>query len=72
MYILSYTEVLKIKKSKILYYLSLSSIALTGFMFASTDVYLDIALYWFVGASLSGIVLFEANLLLKKQIIATR
>ena len=63
-HLLSFTELKKIKESKFLYYTAISSIALTFFLFLGVDVYLDLALAWFVGALFGGVLLFEVNRLM--------
>lgn len=68
-HLLNYNEVLKIKKSKILYYLSLTSVILAGFIFISSDVYFNLAVFWFAGAVLAGAGLLELNLHIKRRII---
>ncbi len=64
-YILKASEVLKIKQSKILYYFSISSIALAMFISLGAKVYFNLALYWFLGAFVGGIIALELNSLLR-------
>ena len=60
-YVLRFSEVKKIAESKFLYYFSISTIAVASFSLISPKVYLEIIPFWFIGAYLSGITLFEIN-----------
>ena len=70
-YLLKPTEVKKIKDSKILYYLSISSLSLSSFLLAGADIYLHLAAFWFIGATLSGIFFFEINRHIRIRLIQT-
>ena len=60
-YILKPYEIRKIRKSEVLYYFSLTSIALLSFIILGAEVYLNLAGLWFVGSGVAGILLFEMN-----------
>lgn len=64
-YVLSLNEIRKIKESKLLYYTSLSSLALASFALIGADVYATMSVFWFLGASLIGALFFECNRLLR-------
>ncbi|MDC0980261.1 hypothetical protein OAQ84_00850 [Bdellovibrionales bacterium] len=68
-YLLSLGEIRKIKESKFLYYLLISSIAVLTFIFLGADIYLKLTLFWFIGASLAGALLFELNWNLRLKMI---
>ena len=67
-YVLSLNEIRKIKESKLLYYTSLSSLALASFGLIGADVYVKMSVFWFLGASLIGALFFECNRLLRFKI----
>lgn len=64
------SEIKKIQTSKILYYFSISSIFLATFIFIGSETYLRLLAFWFIGASTSGIVLFELNRLIRDRVAA--
>lgn len=57
-FILSQAEVMKIKNSKLLYYLAMSSIFLTTFTVLGVEIYLEIAAFWMIGAIAIGAIAF--------------
>lgn len=60
-FILSQAELEKVKNSKLLYYLAMSLIFLTTFMILGVEVYLELAVYWVLGAMLIAIFLFDIS-----------
>ncbi|MCB0272393.1 MAG: hypothetical protein KDD46_05210 [Bdellovibrionales bacterium] len=69
-YLLKKSEVLLIKETQWLYYTSISMMAVLSFMLLGADVYLPLAVFWFAGASISGIVLFNLNYRLRQKLYA--
>lgn len=67
-YLLKSSEIKKIKNSKILYYASVSIIALSTLFIFGAQVYLNLAIFWFIGASLGGLVVFELNRVIRREI----
>jgi hypothetical protein len=67
-YILKTSEVRKIKESCILYYFSIASIALSLLMLFGVSTYLNLALYWLLGASAGGLLMFETNRVIRKKV----
>ena len=59
--ILSQGDLLKISRSKGLYYFALSSLFLSLFYLVGAEVYLEVATAWLLGASLGGILVFEVS-----------
>lgn len=68
-YILSQGEINKIKESRFLYYLGLSIVAVSSFMLLGADIYLNLLSYWLIGAIGSGVLIFELNRLIRKNLI---
>lgn len=60
-YILKSEEVQKIKESELLYYFSMSLLALSVFYIFGAQIYLELALYWILGSSIGGLLAFEIN-----------
>lgn len=60
-YILSNLEMQKIRKSKLLYYLSLSLLAISIFFILGAELYLKLTLFWIIGATMSGFLAVEIN-----------
>lgn len=71
-YLLSEGEVKKIKNSKLLYYMSLTIVALSSFYFLGAQIYLNITLYWIIGALTTGLSLFHFNTLLRSKLSLRR
>lgn len=69
-YLLKSTEIRKIKESKILYYLSISIIALSTFSVLGAQVHLSLAMFWFIGASLGGLIAFELNRVIRREVFS--
>lgn len=69
-YILKAGEIRKIRASRFLYYFSITSIALTAFLLLGADVYLNLAIFWFIGAYIGGLVLFEVNQIIRKEVFS--
>ncbi len=67
-YILKSSEIRKIKKSRLLYYMSLSIIAFSTFFLLGSNIYLILATYWLVGSTIGGLVVFELNRLIRKEV----
>jgi hypothetical protein len=67
-YLLKSSEIKKIKESRILYYTSVSILALSSFFLLGSKVYLTLALYWLIGAILGGLIIFEFNRVIRKEI----
>jgi hypothetical protein len=67
-YLLKPSEIRKINESRFLYYMSISIIALSIFFLLGTDIYLTFAAYWLTGSTLGGLVVFELNRLIRKEI----
>lgn len=57
--LLTQSEIMKIRRSKILYYVSLSSIFLTSFLLLGAEIYLEMAFFWTLGACSFGISFFQ-------------
>jgi hypothetical protein len=68
-YILSFNEVQKIRSTKTLYFLSVSILLISSFFLLGAEIYLGIAAYWTLGASATGVILFELNSLIKTKIL---
>jgi hypothetical protein len=69
-YILKASEVNKIKKSEFLYYFSITTIALSSFIILGAEVYLNLTFFWFIGAMLGGISLFEINRIIRRYCLS--
>ena len=67
-YILKANEIRKIKNSRLLYYFSITSIVFTTFLLLGADVYLNLAMCWFIGAYVGGLVVFEVNRVIRKEV----
>ncbi|MBT3983877.1 MAG: hypothetical protein HOE90_21150 [Bacteriovoracaceae bacterium] len=59
--ILKKQEIEKIKSSKFLYYMSISGIAISAFLVLGSEVYFDLALTWFVGATAAGVFFLDIS-----------
>lgn len=68
-YLLKESEVNKIKNSRLLYYMSLSIIAVTTFMVFGAEVYLNLLVFWLIGAIGGGIGLFEINRIIRSDLL---
>jgi hypothetical protein len=68
-YVLKEGEVNKIKESRFLYYMALSIIAVSTFMLFGAEIYLSLVVFWIMGAIGGGIIAFELNRIIRKQII---
>lgn len=68
-YLLKSSEVRKIHKSNFLYYLSISIIATSVFMILGTNTYIKLISFWFIGATISGILMFEINRIIRQKLI---
>jgi len=67
-YILKSNEIRIIKESRILYYSSISIIALSSFLILGSEVYLNLALYWLVGATIGGLSVFELSRVVRRNV----
>jgi hypothetical protein len=67
-YLLNLSELRKIKDSKLLYYFSISSIAIASFTLLGAEIYLTLTIFWLMGATLAGVLLFELNRLLRLKV----
>jgi len=59
--ILKKQEIEKIKSSKFLYYTSISGLSISVFLILGADVYFELALTWFIGATIAGILLLDVS-----------
>ncbi|OIQ18932.1 MAG: hypothetical protein BM556_06520 [Bacteriovorax sp. MedPE-SWde] len=66
--ILNWAEIRLLKESKLLSYFGLSGLFALSFLFVGAQVYLDVAIAWMIGATLSGSVFFQVSTILKKKI----
>ncbi len=57
--ILSKAEIKRIKGSSFLYYITISSMAVSAFLLLSQNTYMIVVPFWFIGATVSGIVFFN-------------
>ena len=67
-YLLKASEVRKIKESILQYYASISTIALLNFFLLGPETYLTLALYWLIGSTIGGLVMFETNRFIRKEV----
>jgi hypothetical protein len=67
-YLLKFSEIKKIRESKFLYYISISSIALSSFMIQGAEIYLNLMAFWFIGACTSGLIMFEISFKIKREL----
>lgn len=67
-YLLKPVEVRKVKESKFLYYTFISILALSSFFVLGSEIYLNLASYWLLGAIIGGLLIFELNRLIRKEI----
>ena len=67
--LLSYSEIQKIKQTKILYYLTFSGMTVLSFLFIGAEIYLDAALFWMLGASTGGLLSFELGRIVKTKVL---
>lgn len=66
-YILKEGEINKIKSSRFLYYMVLSIIAVAVFMIFGAEIYLNLVVFWLIGAISGGVSAFELNRFIRKQ-----
>jgi hypothetical protein len=64
-FILEAEERVKIQHNNFLYYCALSMVALGSFFSLGAQMYLDLSAIWLAGATLSGVVIYQAPKLLK-------
>lgn len=67
-YILKSSEIRRIKESKFLYYMTVSIIALSVLFIFGAKIYLNLAFFWFIGAILGGVSIFEINRIIRREI----
>ena len=67
-YTLSNNEIDKIKESRFLYFISVTSLLLSVLMIVGASFYLKLIAFWFLGAVIGGITLFELNSLVRQKI----
>jgi hypothetical protein len=67
-YLLNSNEVKKIRESRILYYTSISIISLSAFFLLGSDIYLKLTIFWLIGSTVGGIVMFELNRFIRKAV----
>ena len=67
-YLLKTSEVRKINESILQYYSSISIIALFSFFLLGSETYLALALYWLIGSTIGGLVMFETNRFIRKEV----
>lgn len=68
-YLLKKEEIKKIKETKFLYYFSISIIFISIFFLLGAQSYLSLIFFWFIGSSLGGLVLFELNRIIRKEVL---
>lgn len=68
-YLLKTSEIQKIRRSSLLYYFSITSMALASFILIGPDLYLKLASFWFLGALIAGVLMLELNFFLRRKII---
>jgi hypothetical protein len=66
--IMTWSEIRLVRSSKVLSYLVLSGVFATAFLFIGAEVYLDMAIAWIIGATLSGSIFFQVSSILKRKI----
>jgi hypothetical protein len=57
-------------RKRFLYYTSMSMISLSAFFLLGSDIYLTFAAYWLTGSTTGGLVIFELNRLIRKEIFS--
>lgn len=67
-FILSDGEINTIRRSRFLYYLALSIIAVSVFMLLGAKFYLNLLSFWMLGAIGGGMLFFELNYLIHKNL----
>lgn len=67
--ILKRNEILKIRKTKFLYYIAVVSTALPLLLLFGAEVYLNTLPYWLIGSISSGIILFECTSTLRFRVL---
>lgn len=67
-YILKERELNKIKNSRFLYYVVLSIIAVTVFLAFGAEIYLNLVIFWLLGAVIGGMFAFEVNRIIRTQL----
>ena len=67
-HLLKSSEIKKIKESRLLYYTSISIIALSSFFLFGSNIYLTLAAYWLVGSTIGGLTVFELSRLIRREI----
>lgn len=67
--ILKYNEINLIRRSKLLYYTSLSILAASILILIGPTTYLDLSLFWLLGASLGGLSFFEIVSKLRSKLV---
>jgi hypothetical protein len=68
-YLLKDGEINKIKNSRFLYYTSLSIIALGTFLSLGAEIYLNLIVFWLIGAIIGGVSIFELNRVIKSRLL---
>lgn len=68
-YTLNLAEVKKIHKSSFLYFTSISILSISVFMILGTKLYLNLVFFWFIGATLSSVILFNFNKVVRSKIL---
>ena len=68
-YILGPGELRRIRNNKILYYFSITAIAVSMFLLFGAKVYLITASIWFMGAILGGIAMLEFNIFFRQTVL---
>jgi len=70
--VLNLRELRIINESKLLSYVLISAFALSIFSIINTELYLTLSLFWLVGASLAGIMMFSIGLSFKNFLLASK
>ena len=68
-YLLKSSEIQKVRRSSLLYYFSITSIALAFFTLLGPNMYLKLAGFWFIGAFIAGISMLELNFYVRQRLI---
>jgi hypothetical protein len=66
-HLLNINEVRKVRSHRILYYFSLTGLAVSFFLFLGAQVYFEMLAAWMFGAIVGGVSLFEFNCVLRDK-----
>lgn len=68
-YTLKLSELRRIQSNKLLYYFSLSGVFALSFLLFNTNIYIEILLVWFLGASVIGILVAQINYSIRLKLV---